>query len=296
MNCPNCKAYNPASANYCSQCGTALSAPDDETRGSQDHGSEQKESSHGRGLPRPWASPLDELLPGSVADLISRTFGIYQDSFGPLVLIALVGQIPLFLSAFTSSEALVASLGLAGLFTGLLANAASVYAVAQRYLGRTATAATCYQVALSNAITLLLAFIVFALAIGLAVVLSLVLIGLPLLVYVLVVWFFYTQAIIIEGQGPVAALVRSWALVRGTWWRVFGIGIVFVLVLGIAGVFAAIPGFILFMANETLGNLLVSVGTVLVAPIAYVGATLVYFDLRVRKEGYNVEMLRLELR
>jgi len=134
------------------------------------------------------------------------------------------------------------------------------------------------------------------LAIGLAVVLSLVLIGLPLLVYVLVVWFFYTQAIIIEGQGPVAALLRSWALVRGTWWRVFGIGIVFVLVLGIAGVFAAIPGLILFMANETLGNLLVSASTVLVAPIAYVGATLVYFDLRVRKEGYNVEMLRRELR
>ena len=92
-----------------------------------------------------------------------------------------------------------------------------------------------------------------------------------------------------------AALGRSRGLVQGSWWRVFGIGIVFVVVLILATFIASIPGLILGMANDTLGGLLVTMGSVFVAPIGYVGATLVYFDLRVRKEGYNVETLASEV-
>ena len=37
MNCPNCETYNQASANYCSNCGRQLAAPDDTQR--EDSGS-----------------------------------------------------------------------------------------------------------------------------------------------------------------------------------------------------------------------------------------------------------------
>ncbi len=38
MNCPNCETYNQATANYCSNCGRQLAAPDDTQR--EDSGSD----------------------------------------------------------------------------------------------------------------------------------------------------------------------------------------------------------------------------------------------------------------
>ena len=295
MNCPNCKAYNPGSANYCSQCGATLTVPQGEVRGSQDQGSGQPESPYGPYLPTPAAEPAVRLTPRSLGQLISETFAVYRRSFGVLWRIAVVGQVPLFVADFISNDALVASLFLASLFIGLLASAATTYAVSCQYLGWRITAGGCYVAALNNGISLLLNSLVFVAALFVGVILSLILIGIPLLVFVLVAGVFYVQAVMIEGKGPMAALWRSWELVRGSWWRVLGIGVAFVVVLVAATFIASVPGLILGLANDTAGNVLTTVGGILATPIGYIGATLVYFDLRVRKEGYTLEALSSEL-
>ena len=50
---------------------------------------------------------------------------------------------------------------------------------------------------------------------------------------------------------------------------------------------------------STLGEIAVTVGatigSIIVLPVTYIPATLLYYDLRVRKEGYNVSRLSEEM-
>ena len=295
MNCPNCNADNPDNAAYCSQCGTALAAQESEAQSGQGQRVDQPEGHYGDYLPMPGVRAADDLIPRNLGELINETIAVYRANFGTLLWIALVAQIPFFLGDFSTSDALELSYIVAALFTGLLANGATTYAVSQHYLKRRVNAGTCYVAALNSSLSLLGAFLVYWAVLIAAGFLSVILIGIPIFVFVAVAWVFSAQAIMVERYGPIAALYRSWGLVRGNWWRVFAIGVVFVVLLVVAGFVASIPGVILGLANTTLGNLLGTLGSVFVAPAGYVGATLVYFDLRIKKEGYNLETLTSEI-
>ena len=296
MNCPNCHSYNPETARFCARCGTALTPSAGEPPSTQEQPPYQPGSPYSPLAPTEGAQPTDVLIPRDLGSLISETFVVYRKGFGVLWRVAMLAQIPILIAAFVSNEVLVASLSVVNLLTGLLASAAVTYAVSQHYLGRRITVGACYREALNSGISLLIAFLAFALLIIGAALLSFILIGIPLLIYLVVALFFYVQAIMLEGARPISALGRSRELVRGSWWRVFGIGIVFVLLLIAISFVASVPGDILSALNEELGNLLLIVGSSLITPLIYVGATLVYIDLRVRKEGYNVETLASEIR
>jgi hypothetical protein len=103
-------------------------------------------------------------------------------------------------------------------------------------------------------------------------------------VYLLVCWSFILQVALLEGLGPLAAISRSTSLVRNNWWRVlhmtFAVGLITVAISLIIG---ALP---------TIGPAL---GNVLSTPVFVIGITLLYYDLRVRKEDYDVERLAQEL-
>ena len=84
--------------------------------------------------------------------------------------------------------------------------------------------------------------------------------------------------------GRRGALSRSSALVKGNWWRVLGI----VFVLGImAGIISGILGIIRIVGS--------AIGAILSMPITIVGATLLYYDLRLKKEGYNLGVMAGEI-
>ena len=82
---------------------------------------------------------------------------------------------------------------------------------------------------------------------------------------------------------------------RGTWWRVFGIVIVYVLVLLGLLIVGAILVDILSFSSQTVGSIAFAAVNALLLPIMPIGATLVYFDLRVRKEGYTLDDLAAEM-
>jgi hypothetical protein len=99
--------------------------------------------------------------------------------------------------------------------------------------------------------------------------------------------YFASQAVVAEGRSPVDALRRSRDLVKGQWWRVFGIGLFFSVVIGvISGVVTAGADAIAQSSDRQVFSLLGSMFADGFA-IGYtaVAATLVFFDLRVRSEG-----------
>ena len=118
--------------------------------------------------------------------------------------------------------------------------------------------------------------------------------------------FFYvrliltTQAIVLEGQGPLAGLARSWRLVGQAFWRSLGI---FVLVYAFIYIVSLVVQLPLVAAGALFGMLfntdglyqsivsLITYGVlILVLPLQFIIFTLLYYDLRIRKEGYDLEL------
>jgi hypothetical protein len=111
-----------------------------------------------------------------------------------------------------------------------------------------------------------------------------------------------TQAIVLEGQGPLAGLGRSWELVRGSFWRVLGIMILmFALTYMVSAIPALVVNFSLqflsgnaldsLMRNQAITSLVAYIGIIVSLPLKLAVYTLLYYDLRVRKEGYDMELM-----
>lgn len=110
-------------------------------------------------------------------------------------------------------------------------------------------------------------------------------------------------ALMLEKQGVFAALGRSWRLTRGHGWRTFGIGILSVLVAGIAGSLLSAPlnllglvggltpeyAGLIFIASQSLALIVQNAFT---APFVATVSSVQYIDLRMRTEAYDVELLR----
>jgi MFS family permease len=138
------------------------------------------------------------------------------------------------------------------------------------------------------------------------------LVGVVLAIFLATRLTFSAPALLLEEQKVFAALGRSSSLVRGSFWRVFGITLLAQLVVGIGSLviqtpFSAVSVVIQlasggsqpyqdFWAN--LGQLAVQgVGQVIAGAIFYpftaAVTTLLYIDVRIRREGLDVELLRV---
>jgi hypothetical protein len=99
--------------------------------------------------------------------------------------------------------------------------------------------------------------------------------------------YFASQAVVAEDRSPVEALRRSRDLVRGQWWRMFGIGVFFSIVVGVASGLVNLLAEAIAKAADL--QVFVLLGTmfadVFVVGFTAVASTLVFFDLRVRSEG-----------
>lgn len=110
-------------------------------------------------------------------------------------------------------------------------------------------------------------------------------------------------AVVLEGQSPVAAIKRSRDLIKGAWWRTFGILILVVIISAIMGAILQIP-FGLVAAGLGDENkifefgpaLIEGLGTVLSSAITWpftaAATVLLYVDRRIRREGLDLELAR----
>ena len=141
--------------------------------------------------------------------------------------------------------------------------------------------------------------IVWVIAFAVGIVL-LVLPGLAVLcagVYLAVRWSLSVASMMAEDIGPIRGLGRSWALVKSQWWRTFGIIVIVAIMQAIIG-YALGFLFGVIAALATTGDVqlaVVAVGSTLLGalinPITTIAIVLLYFDLRVRKEGLDLDQL-----
>jgi hypothetical protein len=123
---------------------------------------------------------------------------------------------------------------------------------------------------------------------------------LPLWIWIWVGWVVVMPVMFVENAGLGAAMSRSWRLVEGRWWRTFLIlflmFIVFYVVRVALSAFIALGEFLLGLVISSVvvlwiaGATSVIVGS-LVNPVLQIAIVLVYFDLRVRREGLDLFQL-----
>jgi hypothetical protein len=108
-------------------------------------------------------------------------------------------------------------------------------------------------------------------------------IGIPFAIFFGVRWAFSTQCVMLEGASGTQAMAISARRVIGSWWRTFGILLLtFVIVGVISGIVDGIFGALHIGLLTLLVSLIVGI---LTAPFSTAVVTLLYFDLRVRKDG-----------
>lgn len=132
-----------------------------------------------------------------------------------------------------------------------------------------------------------------------ALIVLVVLAAIPVAIWLAIRWALVLPAMFAEDAGPVRGLGRSFRLVRGEWWRTLGILFLLQILIGIISFalglvfsvfFTMVPGLTL-EARQVLSQITSSLVAAVVGPIPALTITLLYFDLRVRKEGYDLEEL-----
>jgi hypothetical protein len=183
---------------------------------------------------------------------------------------------------------------LLALIAGVLATAACFKAVSDAYLGGTPDWRSSVRFALARIGPLLWLSLLGAVLNFLGL-LALLIPG----IYLYVAWSVATPALLAEDVRGRKALGRSWRLVRGRWWPTLGAVVVaFLLVLLVQVAIGAILGGALAAtgADDNVTLALVNavagiIGGVVATPFQAAVFTLLYIDLRVRKEGLDVELL-----
>ncbi len=117
-----------------------------------------------------------------------------------------------------------------------------------------------------------------------------------------------SPAMVLENLGVFAAIGRSWSLTRGNFWRLFGINILTSIIISVvAGVFGGITSVIGAFStvvassstNDFMGALsitfiiymvMTAISLLITLPFSSSVNALLYIDLRMRKEGLDVEL------
>ncbi|MDP9404842.1 MAG: hypothetical protein M3P85_16335 [Actinomycetota bacterium] len=258
------------------------------------------------------------LRPLGVGEILDVAIKVYRARFADLVKAVAVAVAPIFvlgaliqlsvsseetatapgeatsidagdLWAFVAGVFLVAVLGIVA---SQLASAASFRIVSGTYLDEHPG----WRESLRFAVSKLRSLLWLSVVLGFFLVLAFIALLIPGF-YLAVAWTVATPVLLFEGVRGRRALARSRALVRGRWWATLAViflSTVFSAV--VQGMFAA-----LFLAAlrdggsdaaVALANAAANIaGSVITTPFAAAVIAVVYFDLRVRKEGFDLELL-----
>ena len=258
----------------------------------------------------------EDLRERSLGGILDETFALYGGQAWRYMGLVAVVRAPLAIAAFALA-ALVGS-GTAGLmidiviwaFGAVAIYAACAWAVGQHYVSGKFDLRACYTRAWWRAISL--GGLGLAAAVSSAVIMLLargpstataVALSAALFVVGIYLWPTAVQSVVVEGRRTLGALRRSFGLVTGSWWRLGAIAMVVGLVIIGLSILVTLPFVALALMVSAdrspvamlLFTLSVELMYVVVMPVVFIAGTLTYYDLRVRKEEYDIETLSREM-
>jgi hypothetical protein len=242
-------------------------------------------------------------------ELFNEAFDLYKRNFLLLAGIGALVYVPYYLAAaFLAAYPLVLGIIVLVLIMPFFAaSGAVVKALADRYLGREATIAGSWRYILRRMVPYSLTGMLATLLItG-----GLVLFCVPGIIVAF--WVYFVWAVmIVEDRYYTAAIRRSRELAAGQWLRIFVVVLLtLVLMMGIYLVIAIVAGILMFpvlmrggpahspeqlpMAFSMIQSLVSGVLQTVITPFTSVLSVLLYFDVRIRKEGFDIELLAQEM-
>jgi hypothetical protein len=258
-----------------------------------------------------------QLRPLSVGEVLDASFKVVRRSFKTLMVCVLVVSLPLniintlILASTSENPFNLDTLGttndvstgtqlsgnllttVVSLVLTTLASAACFRAVSAAYLGEEATVEESLGFARQRLLPLLWLSILY----GLGLIIPFILLVLPG-IWLAVAWSLSFPALLHEDVKGVGALGRSFKLVRGRWWPTFGALLVMYLIVIVIsaimiGIFTA--ALLSNSDSEAFGAIIYTIANTLSSlitlPLVAAVLTIIYFDLRVRKEGFDLQLL-----
>ena len=287
------------------------------------------------------------LQPMGFTDILDSMFSLYRNHFRLFVSICSVyfvyGLVTnLLIGISTVSAASSGEFGMLMLIAGvrsligvvvmLFVASGLVFGSAEVFLGKQITANMAFKQTKRRFWSYLGSNLLYALVVGLLMITCL---GIPFAVFFALRWIFCSLTAVFEEKSAVKAVKRSSELVKGGWWRVFGMMIaIFLLLFFVQSILRISLLFVLGLTRVTGGDLMDMLRqifspptggdgdlaelwrqiflpqlttwkeliaysiqtcinlaiTCLMLPVGFIGVTLVYFDRRIRKEGFDIEI------
>jgi len=256
------------------------------------------------------------VLPDLVVEVLQRVFGLTQtfdlndlgaafgtSGSGPL----LPRRLQPANSGATVAVAIIA------IVVSIIQAGALIEAIGQRYLGRTVTVREAYvrglravpRLALCGLVVIAAFAALFLVVIApLAILNSSALTSIAVVIgliafFFLLPWAFLSlavvgPAIVVEGLGPIAAIRRSFHLMDRSRLRTLGLSVLMGLISSILGLVFGVIFLASFVSEPTIRTVLQTIANVASAavsgPLIYGAIVVLYYDLRVRKEAFDLQL------
>jgi hypothetical protein len=259
------------------------------------------------------AAPI-AIRPMGVTEVVDTGIRLARNHYPALLAVAAWGFVPIYVIVALLGVATPPGLSGTRIFFALTAGLGSLISGLGSFLVYTALVAACAQLvetapapgsgAPSAGPMYRLAWARFGSLLVMGIVLlfaSLSFVIPPVGIFLMVRWSVAGIALVVESLGPLASLGRSWDLTRGAWWHTLGVVVVAAVlasVLGAAiGVVGGVAGAVLTMTGDAgagrivsaLVNLIVSS---LTTPLTTAILVVLYFELRARREGYDLRLAK----
>src|SRR2546423_844137 len=274
--------------------------------------------------PGPMMDMRARLRPMGIGDIVDETFRLYRENFMLFVATCAVLEVPVEiinfliqlsapvavpplrgqpltpgqLSGLVARSGASSIAGLIGAFAAAIITAALAVVISNRYLNRSVTVGDAYRATMNRLGPLVLAIVWAGIRLILLGIACIVLVGIPFLIYFGVAWSLLSQVVMLENVGAGGASGRSRELIRGYWWKTLGLLIVvWLLVAILTSIPTLVIGAIIGSSAGSLSARLLIIGIVglivgvLARPIPIAATTLLFYDLKIRKEAFDLEAM-----
>jgi hypothetical protein len=274
------------------------------------------------------------LRPLDYGEIFNEAFDLYKQNFLLFFGIGAVVYLPYgLLSGLLSGSNLTEGLlTLGSLLPIFAAYGAVVKALADRYLGEPVTIGGAWRYLLQRLLPYMLTWLIvlflmslvlaaFVLAVvyasenrGMASAVLIILLAVVLVLFASLWLAFLPSVMIVEDRFYRDAVRRSGQLAAGNWWRIFVVSfftglVTYGAMIVVVVIFSLFTGLGTVLVGQTGGaaaspetwgamaamQILYGVLQAILTPVTALAFVLLYFDVRVRREGYDVELLAREM-